>query len=339
MAAARLPSTLFLALSVAVMFALGWRFGGRLGAYFVSGLYALNPVILLNGRRAMQEGSMLFFGTLVILMATLISERMKSPRRGDLPSRPSTMLILWLALILTGALTLASKHSGIVFVASALGWVFAAGLIRRDWRAIALTTGRLIASTLLIVALFVALSPALWSNPVARLGDLLATRAQLLENQVSVEPNAPLSFAQRVEAIVAQPFLTPLQHYEVAFWGAFPAITADVERYMASPLSGIQFGVVLGGALTLLAGVGVIVALRSLRAQPELYAGLLIWLLVIVASLLANPLDWQRYYLPLIPAATLLVLLGLRGLLTVARRFVLKSEQVHPLSPTLSQTD
>ena len=157
--------------------------------------------------------------------------------------------------------------------------------------------------------------------------------------QVSVEPNAPLSFAQRVEAIIAQSFLTPPQHYEVAFWESFPAVTADVERYMASPFSGVQFGAVLGGALTLLAGVGVIAALRRSLAQPGLYAGLLVWFLVIVVSLLANPLDWQRYYLPLIPAATLLVLLGLRELLTLARHFVLKSEQPPQLSPTLPQTD
>ena len=74
LATARLPSTLFLALSIAVMFALGAQFGGRTTAYLASGLYALNPVILLNGRRAMQEGSMLFFGTLAILIAALISQ-------------------------------------------------------------------------------------------------------------------------------------------------------------------------------------------------------------------------------------------------------------------------
>ena len=108
---------------------------------------------------------------------------------------------------------------------------------------------------------------------------------------------------------------------------------------MASPFSGVQFGAILGGALTLLAGVGIIDALRRSLAQPGLYAGLLIWLLATVASLLANPLDWQRYYLPLIPVATLLALLGLRALLSLTRRFVLKSLQPRPLSPTLSQTD
>ncbi|MFN8449778.1 MAG: hypothetical protein U0521_14625 [Anaerolineae bacterium] len=73
--AARFPSTLFLALSVVVMFTLGWQFGGRLAAYLVSALYAVNPIILLNGRRAMQEGLMLFFGLLVILLAALICKR------------------------------------------------------------------------------------------------------------------------------------------------------------------------------------------------------------------------------------------------------------------------
>ena len=193
------------------------------------------------------------------------------------------------------------------------------------------------------MSLFVALSPALWNDPLARLGDLLATRAELLAGQVSVEPDVPLSLAQRVEAIITQPFLTPPQHYEAAFWGTFPAISAEIDRYEASPFSGIQFGTliggILGGALTLLAAGGVVIALRRLRAQPGLCAGLLAWLLVIVASLLANPLPWQRYYLPLIPVATLLAVLGLRELLNLTRRFVLKSEQPPQLSHTVPQTD
>ena len=127
---------------------------------------------------------MLFFGTLVILIAALISQRIDSSRRGGFKARdarsvtphpltPSptqagrggtqrffvprpvyvgegrlapasrvrgnerqrtslvggksrryTMPILWLLLILAGGLTLASKHSGIVFVVGALGWIF-----------------------------------------------------------------------------------------------------------------------------------------------------------------------------------------------------------------------
>jgi len=58
----RLSSALFLALSIPILFAIAWQFGGRPLAYLASGLYALNPVVLLNGRRAMMEGSLLCFG-------------------------------------------------------------------------------------------------------------------------------------------------------------------------------------------------------------------------------------------------------------------------------------
>jgi hypothetical protein len=100
---------------------------------------------------------------------------------------------------------------------------------------------------------------------------------------------------------------------------------------MASPFSGLQFGVVLGGTLTILAGIGILFSMRR-----GWRAGVLVWLAVTVASLLANPLDWQRYYLPLIPVATLLAGIGVYGLL---RRFVWKSEQRKPeaLSYSASQ--
>ncbi|MCZ2098950.1 MAG: phospholipid carrier-dependent glycosyltransferase, partial [Anaerolineae bacterium] len=230
--AARFSSTLFLALSVVVMFALGWRFGGRLLAYVVSALYAVNPIVLLNGRRAMQEGSMLFFGLLAILIAVAIGNRLDQSHRGGSETRPYMPLLFhWLALIVAGGLTLASKHSGIVFVVSALGWIFAAELIHLRWRALLLTASKLVIAAALMVALFVALSPALWNNPPARLLNLLEARAELLDIQVASEPLAPTTLAQRVEGIVTEPFLMPPQHFEVTFWGDFPTVVSDIERY------------------------------------------------------------------------------------------------------------
>jgi hypothetical protein len=331
LSAARFSSTLFLALSAAVMFGLGWQFGKRPLAYFVSALYTLNPIILLNGRRALQEGSVLCFGLLLILIAILLSQKRRS-------------IWLWLALILVGGLTLASKHTGVVFIAAAFGWIFLTELLRtlsaelsgdvgfdsalplleQDlnalpqsyWRDLLLTTLKLIVSGALAIVLFVALSPALWNDPPARVANLLEERARLLEIQVSGNPT---TLAQRISGIITQPFMMPPQHFEVAFWGTFQAVSDDVARYMASPFSGVQFGVILGGALTILAGIGILFSLRR-----DWRAGVLVWLAVTAASLLANPLDWQRYYLPLIPVATLLAGIGAYGLV---RRFVWKPEQ------------
>ncbi len=382
--ASRLSSTLFLAASAWLMFAIGWQFGGRLPAYFMSALYTLNPVILLNGRRAMMEGSLLAFGLLTILAAILISKMMLRHRGGferlfETPSpqtplrlgeglkrsirsfsrtrgtedegkRTSQMafetlpyprrreLLLWALLALAGGLTLTAKHSGVVFVAGAWGWVLAAGMAKaltprrprpdvpsgsRTQPVVFLlaTMLKLAAAGPLALALFIALSPALWNDIPARLRDLVEQRQGLLEIQVTSEPAAPTTLAERLEGMITQPFMTAPAHYEVAYWREAEAVQQEIAAYMASPLSGWQFGVLPGLPLTLLAGVG-LVALVWPRggAGGGWQPGLLVWVLVTVASLLVNPLPWQRYYLPWLPVMTVLAGVGLLALLRLARR-------------------
>lgn len=325
LAAGRISSTLFIAASTVVMFTLGKQFGGRPLAYFVSALYTLNPVILLNGRRAMMEGSLLFFGLLTIWIAVHISRG----QRGW----------LWYILLgLSSGLALASKHSAAVFVGGAFGWILFTSILNTfrisaaqnpasnpspSWRIKFDFIFKIAFSTLLTFVLFVALSPALWNDPIVRLGDLVAQRQMLLDIQVAVAGGNPTTLLQRIEAIITQPFMTPPQQFEVAFWAGIPVINEEINRYMASPLSGLQFGVLLGGLLTLLSGIGIIVTARNWRSWQ---IGLVIWLAITIASLLINPLPWQRYYLPLIPIVTLLAGIGLFALLN---RY-LKQQKEHP---------
>ncbi|MCC6617152.1 MAG: phospholipid carrier-dependent glycosyltransferase [Anaerolineae bacterium] len=328
LAIARLPSALLLAGSIAVMFALAQIVGGRALAYGATALYTLNPIVLVNGRRAMQEGAMLFFGLLAVYAACLIVSRMRSRSTG--PARPALRLTnggfwRWALLALACGLTLASKHSGIVFVAGAFGWVFVGGLVRafdtrRDGRSFLGNAGALILKTavagLLALGLTIALMPALWQDPAARFDDLLRIRADLIDIQVMADPNAPMSLEQRVNAILTQPFMTPVAHFEATLFDV-PPMQAEIAAYMASPLSGVQFDVA-GIVLELLSLIGVVALIvRLLRPGRDraLAVGLLIWLAVIVASLLANPLPWQRYYLALIPVASLLAMLGALWLL------------------------
>jgi 4-amino-4-deoxy-L-arabinose transferase-like glycosyltransferase len=322
--AARLPSALFLALSAVVMFGIGQQMGGRLLAYLASGLYAVNPVLLLNGRRAMMEGSMLCFGLLVVLVGVVIAKTPHPPtpsplrREGEKDTR-AVKVIWWIALAVAGGLALASKHSGITFVAGAFGWVWLAEVRRAfgsaGWLQRVLTaTLRLAACFAGAVVVFVALSPALWNNPVARLGDLLAERQALLDSQVKAY-GAPTTLQERVAGILLQPFMTPAQHFEAAFWANAAPVMAEVERYNASPLSGVQFGTVFGGALTLLSFIGL-----ALSVRDGWRWGLLTWWAVNVVALLVNPLPWQRYYLPLIPVSILLAVHGALALLRLARQ-------------------
>ena len=327
LAAGRISSTLFLVMSVVAMFGIGWQFGGRLPAYFMSALYTLNPIILLNGRRAMMEGSMLGFGLLTIWLAIMIS-------------RGKTRWYWWVLLTLSGGLTLASKHTGILFVGGALGGIGLTEIVRFLFRnssdeaenitakQLASTFAKLIVSGIVTLLLFVTLSPALWNDPVARLGDLIGQRQFLLDIQVASNPGGATPLSERLAGIITQPFMTAPVHYEVEFWSKATAIATEIQQYMASPLSGLQFGILIGLPLTLLAGVGLIATLLD----REKWA-LLPWVLLTLASLLANPLPWQRYYLPWLPVAT--VLAGI-GFITLVR-FVQK--RLQPQSPLVSSAN
>ncbi len=302
--AARLPSALFTALSVGVMFVIGRHIGGRPAAYIATAIYALNPALLLNGRRATQEGSMFFFGLLTVLIAVWLSRRETRPLWG------------WVLLTLAGGLTLASKHSGVVFVVAALGWIGVETLIRwirphpptpspiGEGRRFIRTAAALVVSGVLMVALFVALSPALWNDPAARGVNLLEERARLLDIQVSIAGGA-LSFTDRIEAILLQPTVQPVMYYELASWSEIEPIQAEVVRYETSFWHGYPNGT-LGVLILVLVGVGVVVAL----ARAGRSAGLLWWFGLTLITLLVNPLAWQRYYLPLIPVLAALAGLG-----------------------------
>ncbi|MCZ2098948.1 MAG: glycosyltransferase family 39 protein [Anaerolineae bacterium] len=159
----RIPSTLFTALSVGIVFLIGRLYGGRGSrplAYFVSGLYALNPIILLNGRRALQEGSLLFWGLLTIYLAFVIAQKRESGL--GVPLR------WWLCLIVAGALTQYSKNNGFIYIAAAYLAILVPELVRvHGIAAIAL---RLAVCAALTVLLFFAISPGLWYDPSARVG-------------------------------------------------------------------------------------------------------------------------------------------------------------------------
>ncbi len=318
---ARTVALIYFALSIIAMFGIGWQFGGRWVAYIASVLYTLNPIILLNGRRALVESALLCFGLLAIWIAIQIAKRLE---KGD-----KNLWGWWVALILSSGLTLVSKYSGTIFIASAFGGVFIAEIVRTfrtksQYRSLISSTLKLTASGLLALALVVALSPALWNDPVSRVRDL----GQMLQEQVEIvvsilAPDAPTTIPQRIEGIVTQPFMTPVAYFEQASWAEAKPVTDSIAAYEASPLSGIPVNPITGIVLTLLTAVG-LVAVVWPRIRPyeswSISIVLLVWLLITLVNLLINPLPWQRYYLPLIPIDTLLIAIGVMSIVKVMRQ-------------------
>ena len=324
---ARMASTALLALSVVVMFALGWLFGGRPLAYLTSGLYALNPMTLQHGRRAMHEAPLLLFGLLTLTFALLIARQRQREGRAH--------WLYWLALTVCGGLTIASKHTGLVFIIGALALIVINELVRvRYFRAhhVAplLKLGlQLVSCGLLMLAILIALSPSLWADPLKHIQELIDTRGGTtdIQNRLYVETTSTLP--QRLTLLFDMPFRLPVSEW----WHA--EMVEINAAYRASIWSGIPFGPVVGLLLNLLAAWGIVAALWPRLRPPgrsgALYIGLVIALIPIAGMLILNRLPWGRHYLTIVPLLTLFVAIGAQslvylGALTLQKRRAASTE-------------
>lgn len=289
--AARWPSALLLALGAAAMFALGCIVGGAPAAYLGSLYYALHPALLLNGRRAMMEGSFLAF-SLLALLAGLWFVR----RPGWKPA---------LALGLAAGLALASKHTALFGAAA----VFIGCLV------MALPASRRLllwlAAALLALLVFLALNPAWWDDPLGRAAEVLRLRQELLAIQTSVF-GSYTGPADQLAGFLHQTFIAHPQYYEAPAWADY--IGGQIADYEASPWCGVSLGgSIAGGAL--LAALTLWGGGRLLRRRDAVAGLILLWSAALALSTLAlTPLEWGRYYLPVYPAIGLLAAVGVTDL-------------------------
>jgi 4-amino-4-deoxy-L-arabinose transferase-like glycosyltransferase len=304
----RIPSALLLAAGVVVMFALGRALQGRPAAYLASLYYALNPALLLNGRRAMMEGSLTVFSLLAVLAGVWLAQK---PR-------------LWTALLLgvASGLALASKHTAVftviaVFGACALYPVLQWRTEKR--RAAGNNPGAqhvvplrmyvtLLVSGVLALLVFYALNPAWWGDPVTRARQVLDLRADLLAGQTAAF-GGYANFAGALGGFFRQTFVTLPQYYEIPAWGG--SLADQIAAYEASPWKGISLGGSrFGGIVIALLALAGLWALARRRSAADWLVGL--WALAMLASTaLLTPIEWQRYYLPAYPAVGLLAATGL----------------------------
>jgi 4-amino-4-deoxy-L-arabinose transferase-like glycosyltransferase len=280
--AARWPSSILLAGGVVVMFALGDALGGRTTAYLASLYYALCPPLLLNGHRAMMEGSLTFFSLLTVLCGVWFAGRRS-----------------WVAALMLGVsagLALASKHSAVFAIVA----VYSACLIlnhkgTKDTKRIFVSSWlKILISTVFALVLFYVLNPAWWGDPITRAGQVLGLRQELLSIQTSVFGG----------------YASPLD--------ALGGFTRQV--LVVLPQYSVWRGVSVGGSLlgaALLVGmlvVGLWALVRRLGDPAKRVIGA--WALAVVLStLLLTPVEWQRYYVPAYPAVGLIGAFGVTSTL------------------------
>ncbi|NDJ62837.1 MAG: phospholipid carrier-dependent glycosyltransferase [Chloroflexi bacterium] len=305
--AARWPSALLLALGVVPMFVLGRWIGGRPVGYLASAYYALNPVLLMNGRRAMMEGSLIAFALLVVVIAIWWLHQ-RSVFRLTLGA---------IGLGIVAGLALASKHTNAFVVLTVFGTcavfpliAYASGdrsapLLRSigvRWAGLALASAQ-------ALSVFLLLNPAWWDDPLARPEYVLELRTELLTAQAD-GPEGYTSLEQQADGFRAFALEAVPQYFEVVTWENY--IGAEIVRYEASPWTGVSIGGALIGSMILLGLtiMGLFLLLRRPGIDLAARWVIALWAVAMVATtLLLTPLAWQRYYLPVYPPIGLLAAL------------------------------
>ena len=298
----RIPSALMLAVGAVIIFVLGNKLGGRPVAYLTSLYFALNPTLLLNGRRAMMEGSTIAFSLLAVLAGVWLLEKRR----------------WWTALLLgvAAGAALASKHSAAFTLAAVFGacalYPFIAWIVERFRRRISPFSAVLRVYLLLGIAglvalgVFYALNPAWWGDPITRVGEVLDMRTRLLTAQTA-DFGGYTDLTDALAGFFQQVFINQPLYYEVPAWSAY--IAEPIARYEASPWHGVS----LGGSII---GAGLLMALTLIGlygvARAQSASGAVRWLIglwalaMLVSTALFTPLEWQRYYIPAYPAVGLL---------------------------------
>ena len=298
--AARIASAVQLALAVLIFFQFVHITLNRPTAYLASALLVLHPNVLINGRRAMMEGSHLLGLMLVLLAGALLLRERKW----------GTYLLLGVCM----GFAVAAKHPNVIICALVFLALLLATLRQQrrkidhaketTWRELAVFAVPLIVAA----SVFLLLNPAWWSAPFELPTIIVEMRADLLRAQVDWIGGYN-SFEERILGFFQYVFAAEHQYFEVARWAEYDVISAQIERYESSGLAGLLIGGTgLAGIVCLaLAGFGALHLARNSAVEASIRFLVPVWIIgSALATLLLTPLPWARYYLPLAPALVIL---------------------------------
>ncbi len=308
---ARLASAAQLAAAMALVYVLARMTINRPTALLASFLFASHPSLLLNGRRAMQEGSLLLGIMLTLVMAAWLIRHRR-----------------WWQYALLGAcagLAIAAKHSSaftvaIVFLALVALSVYER-LGNRDGRDMRWLAGILTAGIVTLLVFYL-LNPGWWDAPLASAGEVLSERSELLQRQVGVYGGYQ-SLGQGAKGFFRFVLQAEAQYFEDRQWADYPEISAQIQIYENSGWAGALIGdhALAGIAMSLLVVAGIFLLLRDGDINLQNRALLLIWGGGGAATVFAlTPLPWARYYLPVLPFALMMAAYALTSMAQELRK-------------------
>jgi hypothetical protein len=287
---------LFLASRAALPGRWGW-----LVAALTCALFLASPIVRSTAGEVRTDWFMLAFVLGAAALALRAGDALAG-RRG----RPARLLAA-LGLGLLAGLAVASKLNGGLVLACVALWIGALSAAPREERWLRTVLPALALAGAASIAVFWALNPRLWSDPVGGVADILARWRELFAYFQD-------DWAVRAGTATGR---TPAE-----------SVALFVDRTIRrddpwAALTGLR-----GGTLLLLGGLGVLGwrawipdpgPERVLRAEPARVLFVLV-VVLLAGSALWLPIDWPRYFLPAAPCLALLQALALASLVRVGAR-------------------
>jgi hypothetical protein len=297
----RLPMAILATVSVLILFQLVTRAAGRVAGYVLVLLLALNPYMYRTLCRAMSEAPLLACLMLFALVADSALGLWQGAAGGQhLPSttlRPTVASFFLMGSI--AGLGAAAKLNGFAIVPAGVVLCVLAAMTHHGNLSRQARLGFILsASALLLLGtalVFVVVNPYLYADPLGRTRAMFDQRLGEMQIQLSLYPEAAISgHAARVGLIFRR----------------------ILESDAALSFTGARF------VNSLLCAIGASVLLRQVWAwfRGGAEGGTSMVILLVAATTatpaLFTPLDWERYYLLPVIAATVCIATGIATLIT-----------------------
>jgi len=293
----RMASAIFFPFDLFFLYLIGRKFRGKSLGWIMVVLFSVNALVLLHTRRAMSEGSLVFF---IILSIWCILQNPK-------------YLIL---IAIPAAFAFNAKYSAFpLFLLGLFTIVFRNWGILQNLKKIILHS---IAFILVFLLITYILNPFLWGNPVQSIVVAIQARQELLIRQVTelgdIKPGWILdSPIKRFAGLFVNLFLAPPAFYDVGNY--IQETSASELKYLLSPFASLFRGYIGGSIFLLLAVSGFLFGIfgyREISNDRKQYLVILAvgTILQSIFLLLAFPFPFQRYIIPLVPFSIIWVALA-----------------------------
>ncbi len=299
---ARFSITLLLPVTMVFMYWTGLNWGGRGMGWLASVLLGMNALTLLHARRAMAEGTTLF-GVVFFIWTLTYAKRFP-----------------WL----TGfamAMAVNAKYSTLALVP--IGLIAVSWLHHRGRKRVTSLAANVLQYALMFSVVTIALNPFLWRRPFQALEASWTARQELIQAQYAdVQHLAPektlRTLSKRTISLIANLYITPPSFAEIGNY--VDDTSMDEAVYLSIPGHNFGRNFIAGGIFLALTVLGVLLAVyRTIWTdyKKKQFSVLLITAAAfqLTAILVAVPLPWQRYSIPLLPFICLFAAYGLQPLM------------------------